>query len=352
MSSDENYSDYNYDNNIDFIHFNEEENTLFGEEYLNDGIFGSQTYMQPNDERLLFPPNIEDDSNQKCKSELAKSLVKTAPTTGPRVLLNKKREKEEEKGEEKKEEKKEEKGEEKEEEKEEDKEPKSDKEKASEKKVDIFKISKEKNRDVSKGRKKKYKNPGKHNKFCLDNIMRRIKTNLFDTLLRFINASIKEEEIEICEKNIKKKISITPILLKPTQEIIRSINIEFNLNLLEAKLKTIFSQDTSKKVENYGLDKNKKLIEKIYNEKKQKKTIEILNMTLNQCLEQINGRKTYKELEGLENEFKKVIENLKKIESEEYVSQFVELVNSYREYFDDKKPRQTKNNFKLKKNDN
>ena len=137
-------------------------------------------------------------------------------------------------------------------------------------------------------------------------------------------------------------------MLKPTQEIIRSINIEFNLNLLEAKLKTIFSQDTSKKVENYGLDKNKKLIEKIYNEKKQKKTIDILSMTLNQCIEQIQGRKKYKELEGLENEFKKVIENLKKIESKEYISKFVEQVNSYRDYFEEKRPRQPKNIMKLK----
>ena len=141
-------------------------------------------------------------------------------------------------------------------------------------------------------------------------------------------------------------------MLKPTQEIIRSISIEFNLELLDAKLKTIFSQDISKKVENHGLEKNKKLIEKIYSEKKQKKTIDILNMTLNQCLEQIKGSKKYKELEGLENEFKKVIENLEKVESKEYVTKFVESVNSYREYFEDRKPRQTKNNFKLKEDQN
>ena len=91
---------------------------------------------------------------------------------------------------------------------------------------------------------------------------------------------------------------------------------------------------------------------KIYSEKKQKKTIDILNMTLNQCLEQIKGSKKYKELEGLENEFKKVIENLEKVESKEYVTKFVESVNSYREYFEDRKPRQTKNNFKLKEDQN
>ena len=342
MSFSDDFPEYdNYGNDTNLFNFNEEENTFFGAEYQNDGFFGSHTYMPANDERLIFPPSIGDDNNQKCKSELAKSLVKTAPTTGPKVLLNKKREKEEEEEKEEKEEKKEE----------EDKEPKSNEEKTSEKKVikeKIFEISKETNREVAKGRKKKNENPGKHNKFSSDNIMRRIKTNLFDTLLRFINASIKKEEIEICEKKIKKVISIEPILLKPTQEIIRSINIEFNLNLLEAKLKTIFSQDTSKKVENYGLDKNKKLIEKIYNEKKQKKTIDILSMTLNQCIEQIQGRKKYKELEGLENEFKKVIENLKKIESKEYVSKFVEQVNSYRDYFEEKRPRQPKNIMKLK----
>ena len=330
MDPFDNYQENNdFDNDSNIFNFNQQENLFYEQDYQNDFFFESQTFMQQNDERLISPPNIEDDANQKSKTEQPKSLVKTAPTTDPRGFLKKKREKEEE-----------------------DKEPQSDEEKTNQKKVikgDIFEIFKETNREIAKGRKKKFGNPGKHNKFSPDNIMRKIKTNLFEILLRFINDSIKENEI--FEKKKKKIISIKPFLLKPNQEIIRSINIELNLDLLDAKLKTIFSQDVSKKVENYGIDKNKKLIEKIYNEKKQKKTIDILNMTLNQCLEQIQGSKTYEELEGLETEFKKVIENLEKNESKEYVNQFVELVNSYRNYFEDRKPRQTKKNFKIKEDD-
>ena len=326
----------NYDDGSNFFQFNDQGNIFFEQDYQNDGFLGSLTYMPQNDEQLIFPPNIEEDNHQKCKTEQPKSLVKTSPTTGHKSLLNKKREKEEE-------------------EEEEDKEPKSDEVKASQKTVikgEIFEISKEENKEIAKGRKKKFEKPGKHNKFSEDNIVRKIKTNMFDVLLRFINASIKGNEIEICEKKTKKIISIKPFLLKPDQEIIRNISVEFNLELLDSKLKTIFSQDVSQKVKNHGLDKNKKLIEEMYREKKQKKTIDILNMTLHQCFEQINPDKNkYKELEGLEIEFKKVIENLEKIETQEYIDKFVDLVNSYRDYFDEKKPRQTKKNAKLKQDD-
>ena len=332
----------NYDDGSNFFQFNDQGNIFFEQDYQNDGIYGSLTYMQPNDEQLILPPNIEEDNHQKCKTEQPKSLVKTAPTTCLKALLNKKREKEEE--------------EEEEEEEEDNKEPKSDEVKASQKKVikgEIFEISKEENKEMAKGRKKKFEKPGKHNKFSEDNIIRKIKTNMFDVLLRFINASIKGNEIEICEKKTKKIISIKPFLLKPDQEIIRNISIEFNLELLNSELKTIFKQDVSKKVKNHGLDKNKKLIEEMYREKKQKKTIDILNMTLYQCFEQINpDKKKYKELEGLEIEFKKVIENLEKIETQEYIDKFVYLVNTYSDYFNERKPRQTKKNAKLKQDDN
>ena len=171
-----------FDNDSNIFSFNQEENPFYEQDYQNDFFFESQTFMQQNDERLISPPNIEDDANQKSKTEQPKSLVKTAPTTDPRGFLKKKREKEEE-----------------------DKEPQSDEEKTNQKKVikgDIFEIFKETNREIAKGRKKKNGNPGKHNKFSPDNIMRKIKTNLFEILLRFINDSIKENEI--FEKKKKK----------------------------------------------------------------------------------------------------------------------------------------------------
>jgi len=327
----EEQSSNNFDNDG---FFNLEENTLFSEAYQDKDPFQSQTYMI-QDERLPNSFNFEDENkvNPKYYTEEQKSLVKTRDTEN-KALLNKKREKKDEN--------------------EEFKDLKSDEEKTNLKKVkkeNIFEFFKDKNREGGKGCKKKSENPGKHDKFCSDNIMRKIKTNLFEVLLTFINASLKEKTIEFFEKNIKKSISIKPFLVKPDQEIIRNINIKPNLELLDSELKTIFSNKISKKIKNYGPDKNKKTIEEIYKEKRQKKTIDILNMTLSQCLEQINGSVKYKELEGLDEEFEKAIENLAKKETPEYINKFKDLVNSYRQYFEDKKPRQKKNNCEIKKDD-
>jgi hypothetical protein len=66
-------------------------------------------------------------------------------------------------------------------------------------------------------------------------------------------------------------------------------------------------------------------------------------MTFNQCLEQFRGSKKYKELDGLEKELQNVINDLKeKGESEEYISDFIDLVNTFEEYYMNKKPRAPK----------
>ena len=339
-NDDDNDNDYyhqfsidqnNFDDN-NFGYFNDQENILnsLDQEYQINSNFGIQTDIDQV-EREYIDKNEE--AYQKCKTEQPKSLIKTMETD-PKDFINKKREKKYEK--------------------EEDKEPPSDEQKTGSTKVikgSIFQIFKEMSREVAKGRKNKFKLSGKHNKFCPDNIIRRIKTNLFDALLRFVNASIKEEEIEISEKKTQKKITKKPFLLKINQEMIKNITVQFNIDLLDKKLKIIFSQDVAKKVENYGLDFNKKIIEEIYKEKKQKKTIDILNMTLNQCLEHFRGSKTYKELDGLEKEYKKLIEKLEEFESEKYVHAFKEEVNTYRDYFEKKTPRETKKNIRIKDDD-
>ena len=82
-----------FDNDSNIFNFNQQENLFYEQDYQNDFFFESQTYMQQNDERLISPPNIEDDANQKSKTEQPKSLVKTAPTTDPRGFLKKKEKK-------------------------------------------------------------------------------------------------------------------------------------------------------------------------------------------------------------------------------------------------------------------
>ena len=315
-----------YNNNGNFL-FNREDN-ICGDDFQNLNPFNYKTLAyEQKDELLTDFPFTPFDDFPKYKTEEAKSKLKTMDTD-PKKYLERKRETKDEN----------------ENEDEDEEEPKSDEEKAKSSNVikgEIFRIYKEFDRKISKGRNSKFKFGGKHSKFSSDNIVRKIKSNLFDTLLRYINASIDEEEIY--DQNLKTKKISKPFLLKINQEIIKNTNVELNLDLLSSTLKEIFSNDVSKKVENHGLDKNKKLIEKIYAENKQKRTINILNMTLNQCLEQFRGSKKYKELEGLEKEFQNVIKDLKdKGESEKYISDFIDLVNTFEEYYMSKKPRAPK----------
>lgn len=203
----------------------------------------------------------------------------------------------------------------------------------------IFFIYKEGKKKARKGRNKKFHFGGKHTKFSTDNMIRKIKVYLFSVLLRFINESIKQES-QTLEQNSKKKDYSKIFLVKLDQEVIKNINVNINLQLLDSKLKNIFSKKVSKKVESFGLNKNKNLIKEIFDQKKLVKTIQILNMTLYQCLEHFRGTQYYKELAGLEKEFNYVINELKnKGENEKYISEFIHLINIFKEFYEQKTPR-------------
>ena len=304
----------------------------FYEEFENYDYQKNMTMREGEDEKFnceFLDPN--EPIKRECVTEIPKSLQKTRDTDsksnkGEKKFLEKKRENLREINEEEEE--------------------SNSKEKNEYKKIksgSIFEIFKECKKEVEKGRKKKFNMGGKHNKFSPDNIIRKIKTNLFDVVLRFINNSMEPVEIENPKKNSKKKLYSKPFLLKINKDIIKNTNVDLNINLLNSKLKEIFSNDVSKKVENHGLDKNKKLIEKIYKEKIQIKTIPILEMTLLQCLEQFRGSKKYKELSGLEDEFDRVIKELKlKDESDDYIENFTNLVNTFEIFYSNKRPRKPK----------
>ena len=207
----------------------------------------------------------------------------------------------------------------------------------------IFEISKNFEKKNMVGRKKKNNLNGKHDKFSYDNVTRKVKTKLFDSILSFLNSSMKEVTIEN-PKNQKKK-NIKPFFLKIEQKIIKENKVEDNKLLFKNKLKDIFSNDVSKKVESYGLDYNKKLIKKIYKENVQTKAIEILERTFGECLEHFRGSKYYKELEGLEKEYKNVLNEFRiKGETEEYIELFEELLGRFEGYYENKKARPKKDN--------
>jgi hypothetical protein len=205
----------------------------------------------------------------------------------------------------------------------------------------IFSITKEYERKNAKGRKSKYNlgGNGKHNKFSLDNIVRKVKTNLFEIILIFINLSITSDQKENKSKNSKKK----EFLVKIDQEIIKTINVNENLELLESKLKDIFSNKTSKKYKHLGLDRNKKIIDEIYEQKIQKNTISILNKTFDQCLDHINGINYDEDLAGLELRYLNIFKDLRsRGNSEDYISEFKYMVKNFKSFYKNKKARKKK----------
>ena len=177
--------------------------------------------------------------------------------------------------------------------------------------------------------------PVRHDKYKPDNIVRKIKSKLFESILIILNSSIYDKSKNYLSSNI---------FLKIEQKIIKDTNVISNQNLLKKKLKNIFSNNVSDKFKNYGLDYNKKLIVKIYKENIQTETIAILERTLLECLEHFRGSKYYPELEGLENEYTNVITKFKEDgETDEYINSFKEIINIFEEFYNNKKPRKTKN---------
>ena len=163
--------------------------------------------------------------------------------------------------------------------------------------------------------KRKHYKDGKHNKFALDNMTRKLKVHLIESIRVLLNASLREDG------NV-----ITLFFVKIKQEIIRENGVEYNIYLLGAKIKDIF-KNVGKKYKKYN---NEELIKKFEN--KETKTSKILEKTFLQCLKHFRGSEKYEELAGLENEYNNVIDQLRnKGEKEENIEKFKKFVEGFEE---------------------
>jgi len=166
------------------------------------------------------------------------------------------------------------------------------------------------------GRKRRNKTP---NKYSYDNLIIKIKYFLIKTILNFVNNSLQEEQI-----GTRKLVNIN-------QNIIRNIK-------RDSTLKEIFSSDISSKFKKLDKNYNKKIIEEIYLSSNKEKIINILNMTLSQCINHLIKKEYYPELKGLENEYENIINQLKKSgETDENNELFKGLFNRFEEFLKKKK---------------
>ena len=175
-------------------------------------------------------------------------------------------------------------------------------------------------------RDKKYYKKANHTKFSKDNIIRKIKTRLFDEILIKLNKSIKFKSGKF--KSLNKK----------TKENLKK---SANIDLLNMKIKNIFANTALNKRDEKIGGYNKKLIEKIYDENKEKETIYILeihfqnflNDMRNNYLEEFLQKIRDKEIK-VENKYKNKINEDFKIDL--YMEKVKESINKYEEWFEKK----------------
>ena len=178
----------------------------------------------------------------------------------------------------------------------------------------------EKNKATKRGRHKKGKSSGqdaKHNKFKADNIIRKIKTKIFQYIFKLLNNSLKHTNRRFLPLNKK---------------LHDNLKRDLNLKLLESKIYEIYeNSELNNRQIKYG-NPNKKLIHKIFEEKIETKAITILNMTLNEMLNYIRKNDYYNFLKEIRDKEEKNNEN-----SKEYINEYMNKVsnwlNGYEEWF-------------------
>jgi len=138
---------------------------------------------------------------------------------------------------------------------------------------------------------------GKHTKYSPDNLSRKIKSILLNSIFIFINLKINK-----LYKNDPDYDNKKDELKKNEQSQIVNSKINFNQDFLNQTLEQIFSEKISQKYKKYNSDHNKNLIIKLKNDKNKKRGQIFHNIfakTFLECLEHFRGTKYIDELEGL-----------------------------------------------------
>lgn len=171
----------------------------------------------------------------------------------------------------------------------------------------------------------------RHNKYRCDNLRVKIKNLLIKNLTRFINDKIKEVYNNKIGNKQLYKLSIRPL------------NLCYHRYLMAKTLKIIFSEN----IRNiHSVDKNKKLIEELLNEKdevKRKYFENLFNLTFFDCYEHFTTKRVIEELQGLKTflDIKNDENELKSwgFEDKDYLYIFEDRLNNYEKYLNNKRKR-------------
>ena len=129
------------------------------------------------------------------------------------------------------------------------------------------------------------RNKGIHSKYKEDNMIIKIKTFLFNSILFLINNSFiynyQNDSLNNPSQNYR--------FLKIDGDKNYVINKEVNLLLLNTKIKDLFNENISNKYKIFNGNSNKELIKKIYEEYKETNVINILDLTYGEFLNIFRG---------------------------------------------------------------
>ena len=197
-----------------------------------------------------------------------------------------------------------------------------------------------------KGRNKKGSDKvGEHTKISPDNIRNKIKTYFFNTFIIFL--------IKILSLN--KNISLKKI----QTAFIRVLSKEKNEELFDMKIKDILcEQPISTKYSTFNRYENKKIIDRIYKEKKEINVIKILDLTFDELFiiyrRKLNNPEDIEELEKIKakidelglfgdnynlKDVEDLIKKQEKNNDEEYIEKIKKACIEYKSWFINKKTR-------------
>ena len=194
-------------------------------------------------------------------------------------------------------------------------------------------------KDKNVERKEESDNNESRVKYSIDNLIRRTKNVVLNSMLQFDNNVI----LKTYDYNIGRGIN-TKILLKNDYSQKRDTKIEFNKNFLYKTQQEIFSEKISKKNKyKFPEDHNKILIENLLEEKDEiKRNIfqSLFSKTFKECIHQICGNEYFECLEGLKQIYDE--EMIKMKEDEEFKKLINDVLNNYEKKLNDRKPRKGK----------
>ena len=196
----------------------------------------------------------------------------------------------------------------------------------------------------------------KHNIYCEDNIINKLKGYVFNHFF-----------LDLVEKNsLKKDVKLKKL---PNKTFIADLNKKKNEKLFKMKMCDILCKEKiSSKYSNFDKYENRKIIDKIFKEKKERNVIKILELTFEELFIifriKLNYSEDWKKLEEIKYKIKglDLLENNNKykdieyfiekdiknryIEPDEYIKKVKSVCLGYQKWFNEKKGRAARKNKK------